>query len=210
MQKILISRLQGSFKTLVQNIINGANTAINVTLDNTGNINFAVKVDNSTIKINNSNELYAVPQTSYLSAQADEIIKQGQPVYIKNNGHIGLAKASALLTSKVVGFAIADTSIGFSCEYTENNLTLSNWPAITGTSYLIVGDVPDISLLTDFGLLTEGISSLSINNYYYLSPDIAGNITNIAPTSTGQYVVSIGEAVSTTTLEIEIEKPILL
>jgi len=191
-------------------LLNGSQSGIKVSQDNTGNIDFVVQVDNSTIKINNSNELYAVPQTSYLSAQADEIIKQGQPVYIKNNGHIGLAKADALLTSKVVGFAIADTSIGFSCEYTENNLTLSNWSAIAGISYLIVGDVPDISLLTDFGLLTEGISSLSINNYYYLSPDIAGNITNIAPTSTGQYVVSIGEAVSTTTLEIEIEKPILL
>ena len=49
------------------------------------------------------------------SIQTDDAILQGQPVYIKSNGYIGLAKADTLNTSKVVGFAVNDTSIGFSC-----------------------------------------------------------------------------------------------
>ena len=59
MQKILISRLQGSITGFIQNILNGLNTGISITQGNTGNINFAVKVDNSTIKVNGSNQLYS-------------------------------------------------------------------------------------------------------------------------------------------------------
>ena len=59
MQKILISRLQGSITGFIQNILNGTNTGISIVQGNTGNINFAVKVDNSTIKINGSNQLYS-------------------------------------------------------------------------------------------------------------------------------------------------------
>ncbi len=63
MQKILISRLQGSINTLITNILNGNNAAINVTQGNTGNVNFGVKVDNTTIEINNNDKLALKPTT---------------------------------------------------------------------------------------------------------------------------------------------------
>jgi len=47
-------------------------------------------------------------------------------------------------------------------------------------------------------------------NTYFLSPITAGQITNVAPTTTGQYVVRVGRAVTTTKLDVEIELPILL
>ena len=118
------------------------------------------------------------------SIQTDDAILQGQPVYIKSNGYIGLAKADTLNTSKVVGFAVNDTSIGFSCEYQRNILTLSDWTSVIGTTNLIP------------------------NNLYFLNSTTAGTITNTPPT-TG-VIISLGEAISTTSLEINIGYPILL
>ena len=118
------------------------------------------------------------------SIQTDDTILKGQPVYIKANGHIGLAQADTLNTSKVVGFAVNDTSIGFSCEYQRNILTLSDWTSVIGTTNLIP------------------------NNLYFLNSTTAGTITNTPPT-TG-VIISLGEAISTTSLEINIEYPILL
>ena len=237
MQKILISRLQGSITGFIQNVLNGLNTGISVTRGNTGNINFAVKVDNSTIKINGSDELYAITTSVwstltaltayamtnasaypgqlltcsennlntvyvinndlsvtlinsetviYPSLQTDDTILKGQPLYIKNNGHIGLAKADNFLTSKVIGFAINDTSIGFACEYTGDLVSLTDWTTIAG------------------------VSTLTFNNYYYLSPSTAGTITSIAPSTIGQYVCQIGEALSTTELLIAVRSTVLL
>ena len=120
------------------------------------------------------------------SIQTDDTILKGQPVYIKANGHIGLAKADALLTSKVVGFAVANAAIGFSCEYQRNLLTLTDWTNVIGTT------------------------NLTVNNIYYLSAATAGIITSTSPTSGGQVVISLGEAISTTSLEINIEQTILL
>ena len=101
------------------------------------------------------------------SIQTDDAILQGQPVYIKSNGYIGLAKADTLNTSKVVGFAVNDTSIGFSCEYQRNILTLSDWTSVIGTTNLIP------------------------NNLYFLNSTTAGTITNTPPT-TG-VIISLGE-----------------
>lgn len=56
----------------------------------------------------------------------------------------------------------------------------------------------------------SGLTGLSAGSVYYLSATTAGAMTNVAPTTAGQYVVRVGRAVSTTELEIEIERPILL
>ena len=46
-----------------------------------------------------------------------------------------------------------------------------------------------------------------IDNY---SPGIHGKLTTIAPTTGGSYVVRVGRAISVTTLDIEVEQPVLL
>lgn len=63
-------------------IINGIHSAITVTQGNTGNINFAVNYDDTTIKKNGSNKLYAIIPTQLQSDWNETII--GNSDYIKN------------------------------------------------------------------------------------------------------------------------------
>lgn len=58
--------------------------------------------------------------------------------------------------------------------------------------------------------ILAGLAGLVANTIYYLSAATAGGMTSVAPTAAGQYVVRLGKAISTTELEINIERPILL
>jgi len=132
--------------------------------------------------------LPATPETiDYHSAEADSTIIIGNPLYLTGAGHVNSARANAAGTTQVVGLSITDTSPTFTCNYlTEGRIERSDWTDITG------------------------VATLSAGVTYFLDPSIAGRITSTAPTAAGQYVVRIGRAVNTTTLDIEIELPILL
>jgi hypothetical protein len=56
----------------------------------------------------------------------------------------------------------------------------------------------------------EAISGLDAGDHYFLSASSAGSITTTPPSTTGQYVVRVGEAVSTAEFSIQLEPPILL
>ncbi len=56
----------------------------------------------------------------------------------------------------------------------------------------------------------EAMSGLDAGDHYFLSAAGAGAITTTAPTTPGQYVVRVGEAVSGSEIAIQIEPPILL
>lgn len=58
--------------------------------------------------------------------------------------------------------------------------------------------------------ILSGLVGLTAGVVYYLSAATAGLMTNTAPSTIGQYVVRLGIAISTTELEIQIERPILL
>jgi hypothetical protein len=58
--------------------------------------------------------------------------------------------------------------------------------------------------------ILAGLSGLTAGSVYYLSDATAGATTVTAPSTTGHYVVRIGIAVSTTELDISIERAILL
>ncbi|MHC4121381.1 MAG: hypothetical protein ACYSWO_28240 [Planctomycetota bacterium] len=118
-------------------------------------------------------------------------INIGQPVYVKSDGDVDLAKADAAATTKVAGI-VADTSIaaaatGVIAVGGMLTATTTQWDAVTG----------------DTGGLTPGAT-------YYLDPDTAGKLTDTAPTTELDYVARVGYAESTTRLVIDIEPTILL
>ena len=115
----------------------------------------------------------------------------GAPVYATAADHVDKAKADASATSKVIGL-VKSTSIATSAtgQIAVSGIlvaTTTQWDAVAGTT-----------------------GGLTYNTEYFLDPSTAGKITATAPTTAGQYVVSIGTAMSTTELRIGIHKRILL
>jgi hypothetical protein len=115
----------------------------------------------------------------------------GTPVYNDTNDGVKKAKADAAGTSKVLGI-VSDVSItnGVSGNIAISGVlsaTTAQWDAVAGTT----------------GGLTAG-------TLYYLSSATSGQMTATAPSTTGQYVVQMGIALSTTELKIDIKQRILL
>jgi len=104
----------------------------------------------------------------------------GQAVYLKSNGAVDLAKANAAGTSRAIGI-VFDASIS---------------AAASG------------SIATD-GVVV-GLSGLTAGSVYYLSEATAGLLTTTAPSTAGQFVQKIGTALSTTSILVDIEEPIVL
>jgi hypothetical protein len=124
--------------------------------------------------------------TGTYSAQSDSDGIAGQPVYVRPNGHIGLAASTDILKAEVAGFLLEDVIANFSGSFIKDgSITLTDWVDIIGTSDLVQGSI------------------------YYLDA-VPGVLTNIAPTTGGLYVSQVGQAVNTKTLAIEIQNKILL
>lgn len=115
----------------------------------------------------------------------------GQPVYSDSGTTVDLAQADAQGTIRVIGL-VADASIANAASggvLVDGVLTATTgeWDAVTG----------------EIGGLTAGAN-------YFLDAASAGALTQTAPTVTGEFVVRIGHALSTTELEIEVQQPIKL
>jgi len=115
----------------------------------------------------------------------------GAPVYSDSDNKVDLAKADASGTVQTFGL-VRDTSIAAAASgeiQTDGILSASTgqWDAVAGTT----------------GGLTAGA-------VYFLSATTAGELTETAPTTGGQYVVRAGLALSTTEMEISFTQPILL
>ena len=76
------------------------------------------------------------------------------------------------------------------------------------TTATVVGIASGGQKMRSDGQIT--LSGLTPGATYYLSPTIAGALTSTPPATVGQVVVSVGRALSTTVLDIEIAEPILL
>lgn len=112
------------------------------------------------------------------------------PVYVDAPDSFQDAQADNATTKEVIGFtiaAVANAAVG--TVQLEGTLegTTGEWDAITG----------------DTGGLTAG-------DIYWLDPDTAGMITNTAPTTDGDFVVPLGEAISTTKFLIDVDSSVLL
>lgn len=167
--------------------LGAANSLLSVKSDQTG-LEYKKLIQGGGITISYGAGIITISATSaiQLEAEADSQIKIGNPIYLKANGHTEPAKADNINTVQVVGVSISDTAATYSCKYiTEGQVERVDWTEIAGTASLS----PGISYFLDI---------------------ISGKITTIAPTTTRQYVVRIGRAVSTIRLDVEIELPILL
>lgn len=132
-------------------------------------------------------------RSSQISQTNDEAgaIVIGTPVYNDANDGVKKAQANAVGTKNVLGL-VSDVTVatGQPAAITTAGIqsaTTAQWDAVAGTS----------------GGLTK-------DTIYYLDPATAGKITATAPTTVGQFVVQLGKALSTTELNINIQKDILL
>ena len=112
----------------------------------------------------------------------------GQPVYIAAADTVDLALADAQATSGVIGLVsdanIDSTAIG--TIVTDGILTSADWTSVVGAATLTTGAV------------------------YFLSDVTVGTLTTTPTTTTGSFVTRVGTAISTTTLEVTISRPIKL
>lgn len=113
-------------------------------------------------------------------AIADSAMTAGQAVYSSSTGHVDLALADALATSKVAGIVTEDVNSGGTAKY-----------------------APAGAVEIDSWGLTEG-------SQYYLSDSVAGELVTSAPTSSGSVVQWIGRALASDTLLVDVEPSVLL
>lgn len=116
------------------------------------------------------------------TAESDDAIAAGCPIYIKSNSHAGLGSPSSVPAANIAGIAVSASVAASVLTYrTEGIITLTDWSAATG-----------------FALLTPGAT-------YFLG---GSGLTTIPP-STG-YITRVGTALTSTTLDISIQPPIAL
>jgi hypothetical protein len=114
----------------------------------------------------------------------------GEPVYVDGAGSVDKAKADAAGTSMCLGIAPAAVTAASSGIVVTNGLvvlTTTQWDAVAGTT----------------GGLTSG-------SKLFISAATAGRLTETAPTTGGQYVVEMGQALSTTEFQVRPRRRILL
>lgn len=132
-------------------------------------------------------------EVDFITADNDEVaaVVIGTPAYVNGDGTVKKALADAIATAEVIG-VVVDITVAAAAEarlLTDGRLaaTTAQWDAVTGET----------------GGLTAG-------SVYYLDPTTAGKLTTTAPTTEGDVVARVGKALSTTILEISIDRPILL
>lgn len=147
-------------------------------------------------------QISQLPTGDTLNASANEVdvvsmtnanvgaIVIGTPVYVSAAGSVDKAQATASNSSKVLGLvrsaSIAAAGTGFIQTDGIISATTGEWDDVAGTT-----------------------GGLSAGTDYFLSAT-AGLLTATAPSAVGQYVTYIGRALSTTDLEISLDRPIAL
>lgn len=123
------------------------------------------------------------------SAETDDTLTLGAPVYVKVSGNLGLAQADALPQTRVRGLSTENKTPGFAAiTQTQGVMTQTTaaWDALTG----------------DVGGLTNAAP-------YYVDPATPGKLTKTGPSAgSGEYCAFVGAAVSSTEMDIDIRTPI--
>ena len=131
------------------------------------------------------------PETEDLTNNNAGTAVIGMPVYSDAADGFDLAQADAAGTYLVIGLVYDATILTSATGAVQVDgvltATTGQWDAVTG----------------DVGGLTAGAR-------YYLDPSTPGNLTTTPTTTTTEYVVPVGRALSTTDFKIEIETAVLL
>ena len=130
-----------------------------------------------------------VSEVDIISLVAAATITIGNPVYLSSANGCNKAQANAVSTAKVIGLAKAGITSGSSGSVQTDGiitLTTGEWDAIAGTT-----------------------GGLTFNTDYFLSAAASGAITATVPEGTN-YIVKIGRAISTLSLDLNISSPIKL
>jgi len=144
-----------------------------------------INADTNTIEYWNGDEWQGI-SSQVESLEIDTDILKGQPVCLKANGHIDIAKAVLPLHS-VVGLALKDTFATTSCPYQILGIfQMHDWSNVIGTEYL------------------------TPNSNYYLDDTEDGKLTTIPPVSSGSYIIRVGKALTNKKLEITNDINILI
>lgn len=124
--------------------------------------------------------------TDPFEAEGGDDIAKGMPVYLDLTGRLQKAQNNMVGTYQVAGLMLDDVLSGFTGQYiSDGQIEQIDWTAVTGSSTLDKGAI-------------------------YFLDEFAGQITTVAPTAAGQYVIRVGRAQSETILDIEISQPIRL
>lgn len=126
--------------------------------------------------------------TSDHSAVTSVGVSRAQPVYLKTNGEWDLARSDALPATRAIGLALADVAATFALIVRARgriDLTTAVWDAVTG----------------DVGGLTPSAR-------YYVSGAVAGQLVKVPPAS--GFVVKVGRAINSTTMDLELQRRIKL
>ena len=143
-------------------------------------------------------QIQQIPSGDTLAAAATEVdvvaktndnagaILIGMPVYVKSNGNVDKANAAAAGSAKVLGL-VKDASI-----------------AASGSGYIQTDGV--LSATTaEWDEVTGETGGLTAGAVYFLSTT-AGGLTQTAPSGSGQFVMKVGMAISTTEFEIDTDR----
>jgi hypothetical protein len=121
-----------------------------------------------------------------MTASASNILVRGAPVYVSSSNVAELADASAIATAQVLGLVLVGAFIGQPVVVlSEGSIEQSDWSAVTSGGTLTAGSV------------------------YYLSAT-EGQMTTTPPTGTGDIIVRLGIAVTSTKFDIEVNEVVTL
>jgi hypothetical protein len=145
-------------------------------------------VASSTITAGNANDTV----TNLTNGNGSTVVI-GNIVYATGtSGTFNLAEAnSSAATAKPIGF-VQPTSI-----------------TASSTGNIVTGGVMTAST-AQWDAVNGSSGGLTVGSVYYLSPSTAGAITTTAPSTTGQWVVRVGVALSSTQLQINFGPPVQL
>lgn len=119
-----------------------------------------------------------------ITAVCDDAVPKGTPLAISRaNAHLVKADATSKPRAFVVGLASQDTQIGFTADAATQEMTLSDWTAVTGSTALSPGQT------------------------YFLA---AGGGLALSPVSSPDCLTVVGIAASATTLLIDPQAPLQL
>jgi len=116
----------------------------------------------------------------------------GSVVYSDAVDGVDLAQADAEATSRVIGLVQEPTEIG-----------------IAGTGDIITGGVM-VATTAEWDAVSDLTGGLDVDDLYYLDETTPGAFTATAPTSTSEYVVPVGVALSTTDMLLVNHASVLL